>query len=75
MGIEPNNARIEEHLRNSLMLVTALSPHIGYEKAAIIAKKAHSENLTLKDAAHALGLLTEAQFDERVDPSKMIGRQ
>lgn len=74
MGIEPNNARIEEHLRNSLMLVTALNPHIGYEKAAKIAKKAHSENLTLKDAALALGLLTEAQFDEWVDPSRMIGR-
>ena len=74
VGIEPNKARIEEHLRNSLMLVTALNPHIGYEKAAKIAKKAHSENLTLKEAALALGLLTDAQFDEWVDPSKMVGR-
>ena len=74
VGIEPNKARIEEHLRNSLMLVTALNPHIGYEKAAKIAKKAHSENLTLKEAALALGLLSEAQFDEWVDPSKMVGR-
>ncbi|MBN2234437.1 MAG: class II fumarate hydratase, partial [Opitutales bacterium] len=74
-GIEPNKARIEEHLRNSLMLVTALNPHIGYENAAKIAKIAHAENLTLKEAALALGLLTEAQFDEWVDPSKMIGRR
>lgn len=74
VGIEPNKARIEEHLRNSLMLVTALNPHIGYEKAAKIAKKAHSENLTLKEAALALGLLIETQFDEWVDPSKMVGR-
>ena len=74
VGIEPNKARIEEHLRNSLMLVTALNPHIGYEKAAKIAKKAHSENLTLKEAALALGLLNETQFDEWVDPSKMVGR-
>lgn len=74
VGIEPNKARIEEHLKNSLMLVTALNPHIGYEKAAKIAKKAHSENLTLKEAALALGLLIETQFDEWVDPSKMVGR-
>lgn len=73
IGIEPNLERVEEHLKNSLMLVTALNPHIGYENAAKIAKKAHNENTTLKQAALALGILTEAQFDEWVVPSKMIG--
>jgi fumarate hydratase class II len=75
VGIEPNSARIEEHLNNSLMLVTALNPHLGYENAAKIAKKAHAENITLKAAAIALGLLTEQQFDEWVNPKKMVGKQ
>ena len=73
VGIEPNNERIEENLNNSLMLVTALNTHIGYEKAAEIAKKAHKEGATLKDAALALGYLTEEEFDEWVDPSRMTG--
>jgi fumarate hydratase class II len=73
VGIEPNHARIEENLNNSLMLVTALNPHIGYEKAAEIAKKAHKEGTTLKEAALELKYLTEQEFDEWVDPSKMTG--
>lgn len=73
IGIEPNQARIEENLRNSLMLVTALNPHIGYENAARIAKKAYAENTGLKEAALKLGLLTEQQFDEWVVPRDMIG--
>jgi len=72
-GIEPDRIRISQHLNNSLMLVTALNTHIGYENAATIAKKAHAENTTLKEAAIALGLLTAEQFDEWVVPSKMIG--
>jgi fumarate hydratase, class II len=63
---------IEAHLKNSLMLVTALNPHIGYDNAAKIAKKAHTENTTLKEAALALGLLTEAEFDTYINPKKMI---
>jgi fumarate hydratase class II len=73
VGIEPNNPRIKEHLNNSLMLVTALNTHIGYENAAKIAKKAHQEGSTLKEAALNLGLLTAEQFDEWVVPSKMTG--
>jgi fumarate hydratase class II len=73
VGIEPNRARIEENLNNSLMLVTALNTHIGYEKAAEIAKKAHKEGTTLKEAALALSYVTEAEFDEWVDPSQMTG--
>lgn len=73
VGIEPNTGRIDEHLRNSLMLVTALNRHIGYDNAAKIAKKAHTENTSLKEAALALELLTEAQFDEWVVPADMIG--
>lgn len=72
-GIVPNYAKIKEHLENSLMLVTALNPHIGYDKAAKIAKTAHEENLTLKEAALKLGFLTEKAFDEIVDPMKMLG--
>ena len=72
-GIEANEKRILMHLNNSLMLVTALNRYIGYENAAKIAKKAHAEHKTLKEAAIELGLLTEEQFDEWVDPSKMIG--
>ena len=73
-GIEPDRARIDELLRGSLMLVTALNPHIGYDKAAQIAKKAHKEGTTLKQAAVALGHVTEKQFDEWVKPEKMVGK-
>ena len=72
-GIEPNYAEIKNKLENSLMLVTALNTHIGYENAAKIAKKAHKENLTLRQAALALELLTNEQFDEWVKPESMIG--
>ncbi len=71
VGIKPNYERINENLNRSLMLVTALNTHIGYDNAAKIAKTAHSENLTLKEAAVKSGLLTEAQFDEFVRPEKM----
>ncbi len=71
-GIEPNLTQIDKHLKNSLMLVTALNPHIGYDNAATIAKKAHLENKTLKEAAIESGLLSETEFDQWVDPSKMI---
>jgi fumarate hydratase class II len=73
VGIEPNLPVIKKHLDNSLMLVTALNPHIGYENAAKIAKKAHKENKTLKEAAVELGLLTAEQFDQWVRPEDMIG--
>jgi fumarate hydratase class II len=73
-GIEPNTARIDELLRRSLMLVTALNPHIGYDKSAEIAKKAHREGTTLKDAALALGYVSAADFDAWVKPEKMTGR-
>ena len=72
VGIEPNLVNIKKHLDNSLMLVTALNPYIGYENAAKIAKKAHKENKTLKEAAIELGLLTAEQFDEWVRPEKMV---
>ncbi len=71
-GIEPNYTRIKMHLHNSLMLVTALNTHIGYDKAAEIAKKAHKENLTLKEAAIALGHLTPEQFDLWVRAEDMV---
>jgi fumarate hydratase class II len=71
VGIDANRPRIEENLGRSLMLVTALNPHIGYDNAAKIAKKAHKEGTTLKEAAVALGLLTAEQFDQWVDPRKM----
>lgn len=73
VGIEPNTEVIKRHLENSLMLVTALNPHIGYENAAAIAKKAHKEGSSLREAAIALGLLTSEQFDEWVKPGDMIG--
>ena len=73
IGIEPNLANIKKNLENSLMLVTALNPHIGYENAAKIAKKAHKEGLTLKQAALELGLVSAENFDKWVDPSKMTG--
>lgn len=72
IGIEPNYPRIQEHLNNSLMLVTALNTKIGYDNAAAIAKKAYAENTTLKEAAIALGLLTAEQFEEWVRPEDMI---
>lgn len=74
IGIEPNREEIARKVQNSLMLVTALNPYIGYENAAKIAKNAHAEGTTLKVAALKTGLLTEEQFDEYVDPSKMIGK-
>ncbi len=73
VGIEPNYADIKKNLDNSLMLVTALNTHIGYDNAAKIAKKAHKENKTLKAAAVELGLLTAEQFDEWVRPESMVG--
>ncbi|MCB0793279.1 MAG: class II fumarate hydratase [Flavobacteriales bacterium] len=72
-GIRPNDAVIKRHLENSLMLVTSLNPHIGYYKAAEIAKKAHKEGTTLKHAAIALGHVTAEEFDAWVDPAKMCG--
>jgi fumarate hydratase class II len=71
VGIEPNRQRIAELMNSSLMLVTALNPHIGYDKAAQIAKKAHHEGTTLKAAALALGLLTEKQYDGWIVPERM----
>ncbi|MFM0225031.1 class II fumarate hydratase [Paraburkholderia dipogonis] len=73
VGIEPNHERIDTLLNESLMLVTALNPHIGYDKAAKIAKKAHKEGTTLKAAALDLGFVTEQQFDEWVVPKDMVG--
>jgi fumarate hydratase class II len=73
IGIEPNGPMIQRHLENSLMLVTALNPHIGYENAAAIAKKAHKEGTSLRDAAIALGLLTSEQFTDWVKPEEMTG--
>lgn len=72
VGIEANLPAIKKNLDNSLMLVTSLNTHIGYENAAKIAKKAHAEGTTLREAALELGLVTNEQFDEWVDPSKMI---
>jgi fumarate hydratase class II len=72
-GIEPNHDRIKQLVDQSLMLVTALNPHIGYENAAKIAKKAHKENKTLREAALELGLLSNEQFDAWVKPEKMVG--
>lgn len=73
VGIEANRANIKKHLDNSLMLVTALNPHIGYDNSAKVAKKAHKENTTLKQAAMDLGLLTSEKFDEVVRPENMVG--
>ena len=72
-GIEPVNEKIEANLHNSLMLVTALNPHVGYENAARIAKKAHQENITLKEAAVKLDVLSETEFDRLVVPKDMVG--
>lgn len=73
VGIEPNHARIRQNLENSLMLVTALNRHIGYDNAAKIAKTAHHEGSTLREAAIKLGLLTNEEFDKYVVPEQMIG--
>jgi fumarate hydratase class II len=73
VGIEPNRTRIAELVSNSLMLVTALNPHIGYDKAAFIAKKAHNEGSSLRDAALASGYVTAEQFDAWVVPAHMVG--
>lgn len=72
-SIKPNRERIDKLMNESLMLVTALNPHIGYDKSAKIAKLAHKEGLTLKEAAIKLGFLTETQFDEWVKPEEMLG--
>ena len=74
IGIEPNLAAIQKNLENTLMLVTALNPKIGYDNSAKIAKKAHKENKTLREAALELGLLTDEEFTKLVDPKKMLGR-
>ncbi len=73
VGIKANERNIKKHLSDSLMLVTALNPHIGYDNAAKVAKKAHKENSTLREAAIELGLLTGEKFDEVVRPENMIG--
>jgi fumarate hydratase class II len=73
IGIEPNLGRIKELVDNSLMLVTALNTHIGYENAAKIAKAAHLNGTTLKEEAVRLGLLTAEQFDQWVVPENMVG--
>ena len=75
VGIEPNRERIGQLVRESLMLVTALNPHIGYDKAAQIAKKAHREGTTLREAALALGYVTAEQFDQWVRPENMVGNK
>ena len=71
-GIEPNEKRIKDNLYNSLMLVTALNPHIGYDKAAAVAKKAYSENISLREAIDKLGYMSGDEFDQIVQPDKMI---
>ena len=73
VGIEANKKRIDQLLHESLMLVTALNPHIGYDNAAKIAKKAHKDGTTLKQAADELGLMSPSDFDEKVKPENMIG--
>jgi fumarate hydratase, class II len=73
IGLTVNTTRVEELLNASLMLVTALNPHIGYDKASEIAKKAHKEGTTLKDAAVATGYLTAEQFDQWIVPRDMVG--
>jgi len=75
VGIEANRPSIAAHLRNSLMLVTALNPHIGYDNAAKIAKKAHAEGTTLREATVALQLLSGEEFDRLVRPEDMLGPQ
>jgi len=72
-GIEPNRAEIQRKLEGSLMLVTALAPHIGYDNAAKVAKQAHATGTTLREAAVALGVISAADFDRLVKPETMIG--
>ncbi len=72
-GIEPDRAGIKELVDRSLMLVTSLAPRLGYDRAAAIAKKAHAEGLTLKEAAVKLGYLTAEEFDREVRPESMVG--
>jgi len=72
-GLEPDRERLAALTEQSLMLVTALNPHIGYDNAAKVAKKAHAENLSLRAAAVALGLLSGEEFDRLVDPAAMVG--
>ncbi|MFI5133181.1 MAG: hypothetical protein ACHQEB_02540 [Chitinophagales bacterium] len=74
IGLEPIEANIKKHVDNSLMLVTALNTKIGYYKAAEIAQKAHKEGTSLKEMAVKLGYVTPEQFDEWVDPMKMVGK-
>lgn len=73
MDLQPNHPQIQDFLTNSLMLVTALNPHIGYDRAAQVAKKAHTESKTLRDACIELGFLTAVEFDQLVRPETMIG--
>jgi fumarate hydratase class II len=75
VGIKPNLQNIDRNLANSLMLITALNPHIGYEKSAEIAKLAYEQNLSLKEAAMQLGYVSEEQFDRWVDPRGMVGER
>jgi fumarate hydratase class II len=72
-GIKANKSRIQELVDNSLMLVTALNPHIGYDNAAKIAKNAHIKGISLKESAISLGIVKEQDFDNWVDPSLMLG--
>ena len=75
LGIEPNRERLDENLRKSLMLVTALNPHIGYDAAARIAKTAHKKGQTLRETAIELGLVTGEQFDQWVRAEDMVGKK
>jgi fumarate hydratase class II len=75
VGIEPNRPRIKELMERSLMLVTALAPHIGYDKATQVAKAAHANGTTLREEAERLGFVSGADFDRWVRPEKMIGPQ
>jgi len=75
VGIEPNRANIQKHVQSSLMLVTALNPHIGYDKAAKIAKKAHKEGTTLREAALGLGFVSPEDFDRWVRAEDMVGQK
>ena len=74
VGVKPIEANIKKHVDNSLMLVTALNPKIGYYKSAEIAQKAHKEGLTLREMAVKLEYLTAEEFDQWVDPAKMVGK-
>ncbi|MBR0151487.1 MAG: class II fumarate hydratase, partial [Synergistaceae bacterium] len=71
-GIRPNTERMRENVQKSLMLVTALNPHTGYDKAAMIAKNAHAKNITLKESAVSLGILTAEEYDRYINPADMV---